>query len=227
MRRIKKKIFVALLILTQIIGVYQLDTVEAAVITKIYDGMVKLHPIGWSAGYVLFKGGKPVTFNDRNEVISGTLEGFAGLRPAGIAMFHGTDNGYVAFKGGTEVVFDENGTVIIGTLAENTEFLLTSGKEGVVKYKGNTVVTFKNGGSSGTLTENSYFRPVGFINGYLNSDQSGYFLFKANTYIAFNEKGEVLEGTLVDDVWLHSVGGNIKNYAAGSLVHFSNNGEVY
>ncbi|WP_371367650.1 hypothetical protein SRRS_15090 [Sporomusa rhizae] len=226
MANLNFKNFIVLLILSQFIFLYSIIPVEAAVI-KTYDGMIKLHPVGWSAGYILFRGNRPVTFNERNEVISGTLEGFTALRPVGEAIFYGTSDGFVLFKGGSEVSFDEKGKVTVGTLANDTEFLLVDGKEGTVKYKSNTVVTFKDGGSLGTLVNNSDFRPVGYsINNAIN-DQAGYISFKGNTYIRFNMKGEVIEGTLLNDTNLCSIDGSVKTYRAGASVHFNDKGEAY
>lgn len=134
--------------------------------------------------------------------------------------------GHLRYKGGTPVTFSENGDVISGTIAEQATVRLVEGKYGFVSFKENTVLSFYDSGAvrSGVLDADTGLRPVGWIANHSEPASAGFVKFRAKQAIEFNEKGEVIAGTLKETAKWRSTAGEAIELPANAAVRFQEQG---
>jgi hypothetical protein len=135
--------------------------------------------------YLHFKGGQPVIFNVRGEVISGTLDKTAYIRLVD------DKEGYVGYKDDAPLSFHDNGVVAAGTLHGDTwlrptgwqEILAANGGAGFLKFKKGTPISFTDGGlvTAGTLAAEAKLKAEGQ---YVK-------IYPAGTAVRFTAKGEL------------------------------------
>ncbi|MBP1763961.1 MAG: hypothetical protein H6Q65_1019 [Firmicutes bacterium] len=110
-----------------------------------------------SYGHLNYKGGTPVTFNEKGYVISGTIEDKATIQVVKDRY------GYVMFKAETVLVFYESGAILSGVLDADTSLrptgwrkLMAAGDNaGFLKFSAKKPVQFQENGEvvSGTVKE--------------------------------------------------------------------------
>jgi hypothetical protein len=183
-----------------------------------------LHPQGWIAGSLTFKGGTTVILNDSGEVISGTLSASYGeyLESAGQSSIMGFEHtsripGLTWYREKlAPVVFNSRGQVIRGMLAEDTLVRVCSEILPNVRAKAGTILAFKDNRAVDfmTIVSDTYLRPSGWET--LSLPNAGFVKFKSNTVVTFGNKGEVLSGTLAEETKIGK-----KVYPAGTQMTFS------
>jgi hypothetical protein len=191
--------------------------------TKFMERDTELHPQGWIAGALTFREGTTVTLNDNNEVISGDLRWNERLLTVGYssALFEGLAGegarALVAFKPG-RVTFNERGLTLSGTLQHDATVILYGDANPVVYLKYCTYIEFNNDGSllRGTPKADTYFHPKGWRTSLPNDTNAGFVKFKGLTEVLFGSNGEVITGTLANDVTINGT-----TYPAGTTLRFS------
>lgn len=200
-----------------------------------------------------FREGTTAVLNERGELVEGTLNEEAYLRPVGWRsiiqdysyaaayldarpFFPRMANsshqavmmtfGHLPYKEKTKIVLDENGYVLRGTVKDDVTIGLVEGRYGFVTLKGGNEMVFYPDGKlkSGTLKEDTNLRPVGWQD-YLARDKAnaGYVKFRAGEDVVFNEQGEVLVGTIKDASPM-LVDSAGQIYPAGSKLSFGEDG---
>jgi hypothetical protein len=208
--------------------------VQAATITLAKD--TYLHPQGWVAGSLKFKGGTKAVLNEQGEVVSGTTVYNEQLQLAGTVLSDftdftpsltvsprskGTTFGRIRIGGESQVVFNSEGQVMSGILGETCNIKLMGKREVFVRFLQGTVISFNEDGSvrQGTLAEDMELRPVGWKN-YLPIDENAGFLkFKTDTEVFFGPDAQVVRGTLAKD---HGIAG--KTYPKDRVITFTQEG---
>lgn len=206
--------------------------------TKTLMEDTKLHPAGWLVGdTIVFKGGTQVKFNDFGEVIEGTLASSEALTPVGWRGIVELDDtrsfipsrpkiepGQLRFKGGCLVSFNDRGEVVSGTLDfhEPTIYLHFPNKQGIVILKRGTLIKYHNNGAlaEGILEKEKLLKPSGWTK-MANNGEAGFIKFKEDTVVKFNDRAEVIEGTVKEDTKISMAGGSTKIYPAGTVVIFN------
>jgi len=192
---------------------------------KTLDKDTNLHPQGWTAGTLVFKGGTQATLNDQGEVITGVLKNYENLRPATDSFFSFTQwgtahrPGCISFKGDTgATTFNTQGYVSSGTLGEDTEFSVYNHTEPYIYFKFCTNITFDQNGNikSGTIKFDTFLRPVGWHNFLPADDNAGFIKFKSGTEVLFGPEGQVSSGSIAQD--FSTVSG--QTFKAGSMLQF-------
>lgn len=231
-------------------------SVDAAQITKTLDDNTRIMPHGvvvttWN-NIPKFKKGTIVTLNEYGEVLEGILAVDVSLPyetgaskdsakqasytplPMPFYVFSNTETmlttRFLSFKSGTKITFNDKGEVIKGTLNSSKQSIVLNLATSIQVAEGE--VSFHKNGmlATGTLANDSYFRPVGWSqilteNDTNNSACSGFVEFKAKHPIVLNDKGEVVKGMLNKETKLLSPSG-IKVYEAETTVEFDDEGIV-
>ncbi len=214
------------------VGILVLGTTLAAVMpaawaeTRVLSKDTKLHPQGWAVGdSIQFRKNTAVSFNDREEVVTGTLDKDTMLLPRGWSRV--VDDYYFS------TVYDGAGPYF-GRFGLRPYFgrnyPVTIPGYGHLLYKGGTVVTFDEQGDvvAGTIANKATLRLV--------EGQYGFVTFKEDTGLRFYNSGAVLSGILDEDTYLRPVGwqkrlkgddaaGFIK-FSKGKIVTFNEHGEL-
>ncbi|VBB09585.1 Hypothetical protein LUCI_4880 [Lucifera butyrica] len=216
------------IILIVIILSFSLCSTAWANTTKVLERDTFLHPQGWIAGSLKFKEGTSVTLNGQGEVISGTLKNYEDLRPASNGFFAFTGWGTehrpecIHFKGDTcQIVFNVQGDVVSGQIGEDAEFSIWDNNEPYVTFKYATYIEFDEHGNvkSGTITEDTDFRPLGWRNYLPKGEKAGFLKFKSGTQVFFGPEGQVSTGTIADNLTVNGI-----TYPAGTKLQFSESG---
>lgn len=190
----------------------------------------EMHPQGWIAGSLNFKGGTTVIINDFGEVISGimSVNYQEQLEPAGKAVITnisvvGGDiqrhHGKIGYRDSiAPVVFNSRGQVINGALGADTLVWLCDKHLPGLLAKGGTILTFTDDGAvrSMTLARDTYLRPLEWK--VLNLPNAGFLKFKAQTVVVFTDRGEVKSGTLAESAKIDG-----RTYSPESKITFSEN----
>ena len=93
-------------------------------------------------------------------------------------------------------------------------------------FKPGTILAFAEDGyvTHGTLCSDTYLRPTGWQEHSSKNKLAGFIRFKSGTTIDFNDKGEVISGTLKEAaLWYDDNGAEI-TLPAKATVHFTEKG---
>ncbi len=200
-----------------------------------------------------FKKDSTAELNAQGEVISGILNKNTYLRPTGWRslindycfvessagffprFFYPLDlrygvtiptYGHVRYSGDRLVEFAADGTVLRGVIDHKVTLTLDKDKYGFVDFKSGTILAFDQEGhvAHGTLSGDTYLRPVGWQEHSTDKKNAGFLLFKSSTTIDFNANGEVISGTLKEaSAWKQADGTPIA-LPDKKLIHFNSDG---
>lgn len=193
--------------------------------TKVLDRDTALHPQGWSAGTLMFKGGTQVTLNENGEAVTGIMCNSESLITAGMAfafqagMIIEEKNLYhISFKGDPyPISFNEKGEVISGTLNHFYWIRLLGKTDPPVRFKNSAIAFYPDGSvKQGTLDDSYEIRPAGWRNFLPLDDNAGFIKFQAGTEVVFGPGAQVIKGTIANDLMVNGV-----RYSAGTTLQFS------
>ncbi len=217
----KKALIIFLLIML-------VPTIALCSTTKVLDRDTDLPIQGSVTGLVTFKQGTTVELNERGEVISGVLksnqEVYCRSGSYTLIKLYDTILGFscIRIKGGDAVTtFDEQGSVISGTLNEDAELIIVNNKAQKISLKYETPFAIDKNGNllSGFPKSDTYLRPVGWQNFMPKDNYAGFVKFKAVTEITFGPNGEVVRGTIADQLTVNGI-----TFPAGTRLQFSPSG---
>lgn len=205
-----------------------IPTIALCSTTKVLDKDTDLPVQGAVVGLVTFKQGTTVELNESGEVISGVLKLNKELycrnswysKVAGYSIY--VSYGRISIKGGDAVTtFDEHGYVISGTLNEDADLIVVQNSAQQITLKYETPFAIDNNGNllRGFPRSDTYLRPVGWQSFMPKDHYAGFVKFKAVTEITFGPNGEVVRGTIADQLTVNGI-----TYPAGTTLQFSQSG---
>ena len=200
-----------------------------------------------------FKKDTTAEINEQGEVVSGVLNKSTYLRPTGwrnvitgycyvdttdmffARFFHPwgmrygapfPTYGHIRYAGDRLVKFAADGTVLKGVIDEKVTLALSKDGYGFVDFKSGTILSFDENGhvTHGTLSSDTYLRPIGWQAHASSNKLAGFIEFKGGKAIDFNDKGEVISGTLKESTLWHDTTGTEITLPAKVTVHFTDQG---
>ena len=200
-----------------------------------------------------FKKDTTAELNERGEVVSAVLNKATYLRPTGwrslindYCYVETTDMffprffhpwgmrygapfptyGHIRYAGDRLVKFAADGTVLKGVIDEKVTLALSKDSYGFVDFKSGTILSFDENGhvTHGTLSSDTYLRPIGWQAHPSNNKLAGFIEFKGGKAIDFNDNGEVISGTLKESTTWHDLDGSEITLPAKATVHFTDKG---